>query len=274
MGLMLPSPSQPAWQHNLAATPSMTVPGTTITASGTINVKGAYATLIASANFDVVGIKLMVVNSTTNAALRNMLIDIAIGSAGNEVVIASNLMMQQAAQWPFSSPGLFLPLKVPKGARISARCQANFASRTANIVAFLFGKGDGEPWQSFQGAETLGAVAATSKGFEHALGSTGAYSTWTNIGATSSRMFKAIMLVAQQGSDITQSQTVCYVDIGVNSVTLARYLVFIDQSEAVGPVLPEMPLFKRFPAGTQFMIRGTSPATPDDNYGFGIVGFY
>lgn len=275
MGLMVPTPSQQLWQHNLPATISATVPGTLVTASASINTKGAYATLFAATTSEATGIVLAPVNNAVSAAVRNMLIDIAIGAAGSEVVIASNIMLNQTSQWGFSNPYLFFPIWIPKGVRVSARCQCSFASRTVALAAWLVGGGgDGFAWSAFQGVETIGADPATSKGFEHALGATNTFSAWTNIGSVSSRLFKAIQPVAQQGSDTTMTSQVCYLEVGVNSVTLMRYVVITNNVEASEGIIPPFPLYKRFPAGTQFMVRGTSQGAADDNIGIGLLGYF
>lgn len=275
MGLMIPAPQQAAWQHNLPSTPSLSLLGTRITGSASLNTKGPYSTLIASCDFEVYGITLQPSNSSVTAAVRNRLFDLAIGAAASEVVIASNISLSGDQVVGTSKPnGLFLPIRVTKGSRLSMRSQGSSASNVTDINIFVHGGGDFPQWAYYTGVETLGADPATSKHQAHTAGNSGTFSAWANLGSPSSRDYKAILPVIQQGSDTTMTSDCGYLEIGVNSIAANRWLFMPWQIESIPPVMPGIPLLRKFPSGTQFMVRATMSTTADADFGVGLMGFY
>lgn len=273
MGLLSRRPALAMPQYALASSPGTL--GTTVTASGSTNTKGSWTQLIASTDFEVHGITLAVLNNNTAGAQVNMLIDIGVGGAGSEVVRVANLMI--SGQSPSSLPvrEVFLPIFVPKGARISARCQSNVASKTAVVAIWAHGGGDGPAWPVFQGAEMIGADTSTSRGVSHTTGVSNTFSSWANLGSPSSRPFKAVVPMCQMGSDATMGGLNGYFEMGVASVAFGRWYFQTSGNEAMGAVIPSLPIFRRFPSGTQFMMRATiGTGTADDNYDFGLLGLY
>lgn len=96
--------------------------GTALTPSATINTMGSYSQLVASTAANYVGLfgQVDFQNNDTNGT--NYLYTIAIGSVGNEVdIIPYRSFAFQNAYLQGSIP--FLPISIPAGTRISARCQ-------------------------------------------------------------------------------------------------------------------------------------------------------
>lgn len=103
--------------------------GTVITASATPNTKGSYTQLIASTPRDYCGI-FIGPDMNTAQTVAQLLLDIAIGAGGSEVVIVPNW-----SQPPFSDKMArgFVPVSIPAGTRIAARCQSPTASATIGL---------------------------------------------------------------------------------------------------------------------------------------------
>jgi hypothetical protein len=105
--------------------------GTLVTASATANVKGSYAALTASTAHDYSGVVLCI--DPLAAGTVNYLVDFAIGASGSEMVIAPNMSVSVI------SSRLFLPIAIPAGTRVAARCQSSTLSDTlhASIIGLF-----------------------------------------------------------------------------------------------------------------------------------------
>jgi hypothetical protein len=104
--------------------------GTSISPSATANTKGSFAQLVASTAKDYSGL-LVILNARGGTSLAIYAVDIAIGSSGNETVVVNNLMAQSAL---VQFAPLFIPMEIPAGTRISARCQSTATSGAAIII--------------------------------------------------------------------------------------------------------------------------------------------
>lgn len=121
--------STPLYQNQLSD-PTFGV--SNIPAAGTANTKGSWVQLVAATDFDVSMIALMTNTAFFVTATQvGGLADLAIGSAGNEKVIVSNIAIGGAAV----NSTFYLPIFIPKGSRIAARIQAETASRTWTILS-------------------------------------------------------------------------------------------------------------------------------------------
>jgi len=107
---------------------------TNITPNASANTKGSYTALTASSSRDYLGfvIATMGPGQTSSAySNENRLLDIAIGSAGNEIPIISNYFMGRQSLQGVSP---FYPIFIPAGTRISARIQSDGASAAASGI--------------------------------------------------------------------------------------------------------------------------------------------
>lgn len=154
--------------------------GVVLTAGGSAHTKAAsYTTIIASSSFDA---RLMVVQlGWWGGGAVDFLVDIAVGAASSEVIIANNLHFSSGTgdyctQFEF-------PIFVPAGTRISARCQATTASRTLRCAVTL-GTHGFLPSSPLSVITTYGANTADSGGVQVDPGGTietkGAYSEITS----------------------------------------------------------------------------------------------
>lgn len=143
-----------------ASTPgSSTV--TTITANASANTKASsWTELIASTAYDTswVSIKL------SPLAVGWYLVDIGIGASTSEIVIIPDLTCGTtvAAANAISSYYLF-PLRIPRGSRISARCQSSVGSNTVKVQPHLYSAPIDAP-PSPSRIESAGIVSASSRG--------------------------------------------------------------------------------------------------------------
>ncbi len=117
--------------------------GTTIDPGAVGNTKGAYAQLVASSSRDYMGF--MICCDTLNATPgtnTKYLLDVAVGAAGSEVVILSNLQGFRILTNVTAYPGgaAFYPISIPAGSRIAVRAQANNTATPARTFGItLYG---------------------------------------------------------------------------------------------------------------------------------------
>lgn len=95
--------------------------GVTLTSNASANVKGVYGQLIASTGQDAFGLLVQVQGSATG----DYLIDLAIGGAGSEQIILSNFAHARQVGNTRRAGLMLIPLFIPSGTRISARCQGS-----------------------------------------------------------------------------------------------------------------------------------------------------
>lgn len=258
--LWLPPSAFREVQNNLPATPSTTAPGTTVAASGTINTKGSWVQLLTT-NFDVGLVCFHFLNPGAGANAFRTLMDIGIGPAagGSEQIILPDLLVSSGN--PLTTAGfsreLILPLYIPKGMRLSARCQSVTASRPIEVNVFCWGGGKLPSMPKLVGADAYGIVSASSAGTTITAGSTGVESAWTNIGSTTSKAYKALFLMQGIATDLNMTNVAYHTEVGYNSgsPTLGEYYFVSDQTEHFAGPLPPVPIFAPVPSGTQLQIR-------------------
>ncbi len=102
-----------------------------------VNTKGSYVELIASTPRKSSVALLTMGAASTMAANVGFLVDLAIGPSGSEVVVCADLhnrLSPSALSW---SQPQFLPLAIPAGVRVAARCQASSASAASRLVGVI-----------------------------------------------------------------------------------------------------------------------------------------
>lgn len=209
--------------------------GTTITASGTTHTKGSYTTLIASTAEDSYSMAVLINNVGVASTNAHMLVDIAIGGAGSEVVIIPNLMAGNAGVWANAMGGgvmYHFPIGIPQGTRVSARCQASTASDTCGVVVWLE-QGHGLPGHWIGSRVTAyGVDSANSSGVAHTPGSTSAYATATQIASSTSNPIRQMQIGIDMGTDTTGTNMRGLVRIGLGATPnyLVQHLPFAEST--------------------------------------------
>jgi hypothetical protein len=114
--------------------------GVVLTAGAVANTKGAWATLHPAVPFEVVGLHIIAQNGGSQSGATNTrsLIDIGIGEAGSETVVIPNILSSFQSYYTYATMGsMYVPIRIPKGSRISARAQCSFASQRIRVHVFV-----------------------------------------------------------------------------------------------------------------------------------------
>lgn len=238
--------------------------GTTITAAGSTNTKGSYTQLIA-ATADPIDLLLITPGAPSAAA--DYLIDIAIGGAGSEQVIISNLLICSGkASGVSANMPLLLPLSIPAGTRIAARCQATTASAT--IALMLHGLARGLLDQSgLSRVTTYGANTADSGGTSVDPGaSANTKGAWTQIVASTSAQHTALFVAFGNQVNTVRTSGSWLIDIGIGGAGSEQILIadlFVRGSSSNDTVTTMLTVLLpvAIPAGTRISVRAASDIT-------------
>lgn len=162
-----------------------------LTAGGSAHTKGSYVQFFAALPYEGVCIDFVCNVASAGSAY---LVDIAIGAASSEVVIAPNLMIQMGIGAMPSGGVCFyrLPIRVPAGARVAARCQATDASDTLNTQMRVIASGAGVP-QPFNRMTAYGISTSVSNGVLCDPGGTVNTKVRTQIVASCANPLRAIL---------------------------------------------------------------------------------
>lgn len=189
--------------------------GSTLTGSASANNKGSYVELSSSIPFGVSGVLIQ----TNFGTLGDALIDIALGAAGSEIVIWSNLL---ATAQKLRGGSFYVPLVLPAGQRLSARCQHTSSSGSVQFQITLIGAGGG----GFQRVEPCGAATGDSGGVSVEPGAVahtkGAYSEL--IAATAFAYKWAVLAIGGQNNAI-RSTSNWLVDLAVGAAASEQIIV-------------------------------------------------
>lgn len=157
--------------------------GSTVTASATPHVKGAWASLIDPVPEDVYGISVKVGGIAGATTVTSLLLDIGAGptGGGSEYVVLEDLDCwgAPAVALPARGKTWFFPVFIPKGERLSARSQAVIASDNCSVAVNIYGGADGWAMGVPKMWERLGAVT-DSNGPSVTAGS-GAFGSWAAV---------------------------------------------------------------------------------------------
>lgn len=173
---------------------------TSVTSSATANTKGSWSQLSASTSFEASAILLHI---STQFIDTRYLIDIGIGAAGSEQVIIPNLLVGISTGVCFD---ICLPISVPAGSRLAARCQDNFGSSVAYVSGSIFAGGFmGMP--SFASMTDYGTSTSTSGGTTVDAGATAnTKGSYTQIAASTTYAHKGLVIAAMRptpGTNVT-----------------------------------------------------------------------
>jgi hypothetical protein len=183
--------------------------GTTVTASASLNTKGSWVSL-GQIQKDVCA--LLVMLNKTGGTATAIAVDIGVGASGSQVVVVSNLLINctTSATAVFCSD-IFVPVNIPAGASVWARCQASVASATVVASVIVF-DGDISTSTGCAGIDAIGFNASnttttslTSSATAHTKG---AYST---VGVTT-RDYCGLVL--RCGSATSTAAYLCDVAVG------------------------------------------------------------
>jgi hypothetical protein len=202
--------------HATAATASGQLP-VTLTAAASANTKSSTWAEVIAATEHPASVVMVRIGGEGLTLHRNWLVDIAIGAAGAEVALISNLWLSQGGT-PDQYRHFFLPQPVPKGARLSARTQCSTASdATLKVGINLFSSA----WRGSPPTgpvEAMGVNLATSGGVVIPQPSANSESTWQEVIAATA--FPHAGLIATFGKDpawTNITRTLNAMDIGIGA---------------------------------------------------------
>lgn len=252
------------------------IQGSSITASATAHTKGSWVELVASTVGRTSGVTIQIFGTVSNTS--EFLIDIGVGAAASEQVVVENLPATCGAQFAPGWHQIFLPLSIPDGTRVAARCQSSAASSSAIQVALILS--GATPYQPTglskfvcygvnTGTTLLTALAAS-------FGSKGSYSQIT--AATEDRPARSLHLIAgnEANTNRTNGQYVVDVAIGAaasETIILPDLYVAGTAQETVSPhYMGPFPV--NLPASTRIAVRQQSSGASVPDVGYAVLVGY
>lgn len=271
MSLVLPG--SVGWQYcpdNLTGTPPAigTAAGTAFTTGGS-NADGTAVTILAATTADTQRLVLAIGTDGTagedNSVLANLLVDPAGGTSW------TTLAQLIAGSAVISPDGLAthlyeFPLFLKAGTSIGMSARKNGATGvTGGVAIWAFGRPRRPElvWCG-QGIESLGVVAATSKGTAHTPGATGSFSAFATIGA-STRRYGAIQLgIQSDGATINGRTYHCQLGLGGVQMPGSPTIFVATDTNERGLRTEPGAIPCDLPSGTAVQYRATSSGTANN----------
>mgnify|MGYP007056834555 CR=1 FL=1 len=231
--------------------------GGTSMVNSAANTKGAWQQLIAASARDACGIVVMIQGKIGFASAAH-LVDIGVGAASSEQVIAGNLAAN-TNNWANSTSYYFFPIAIPAGSRVAARSQNSYSSGYEVNVSVLLLSGDMSA--SLGRIETCGATPASTAGTNIDPGaSANTKGAWTQIIAATAFDYRGLVVgfLAQGGNKAADLQW--SFDVGIGSAASEQIVVpdviaacDTDQRIPGTCCTPFLPI--RIPAGSRIAAR-------------------
>jgi len=259
--------------------------GVYIAPNSSANTKTGFTQLIASTASDACWMVVDVGFISGAGLISDMAWDIAVGGAGSEQVIVSNLHVAGGAESYNGAHGVFsFPCSIPAGTRISARQQSNVASQPTNNSVFvtLF-DGAYTQMEGCSGVDAIGFNAGTTLGTAITPGSS-AFGSYAQLTASTSRDYIGVFIAidGQAGSMYSTNATTAVVNLavgasGFENVILPNLAFYPGQgNDMIGmSSSPFIPI--GIPAGTRIAANaGFTPAAayPTSTIGVTAYGVY
>lgn len=112
--------------------------GTSIDPGTSLNTKGAYTTIQATTAETYRGLLVAIGNQNQQArTVTQWLLDVAIGAAASEKVIIPDLVLTSAVNRGMMPCVVQVPVEVPAGVRLSARCSSNNTTATKRLFDLI-----------------------------------------------------------------------------------------------------------------------------------------
>lgn len=231
----------------------------TVSASATVNTKGAWTELVASTAEDYDALAVSFALSASNVS---HLIDIGIGAAGSELVVMGDVhtsIANNITEW------VMIPKAIPAGTRISTRSQCSTAS--GQYRAGVTGVKGG--WYYPQGGGdivTLGANAADSGGTQIDSGATAnTFGAWVQLVASTTNPIKAMCVRtgAINNAAATTGQALLQIGVGAAAAEVGLFEVPFAVGAVGSSFGPMPPLWfpVSVPASTRVAARWMSTIT-------------
>jgi hypothetical protein len=246
----------------------------TATANTSAHTKGAWTELVASTTAESSLLFINVSDISASGVNTATLLDVAVGAAGSETVIASNVAVGGApsfASLRTTSLAVGLPVRIPAATRVSARIQSVVTGgKTARLDGYLLsGPDDGLVPTS---VDVLTGDTATSEG----LTMSGASGTYVEVVPSTTQKYRAFVLVPSINHPTIQTLTLSYV-LAVGAATAETdlgeigFITSVFETVATDRWGVPMVIAANVPAGSRLSIKHDIPSAPD-RYAVTVIG--
>lgn len=244
--------------------------GTSVQPSATAHTKGSWVQLTAATVGDTAEMWVMMAGQSGTTWF-NQFVDIGIGAAGSEVVIAANLIYSVLGQFGHGGSLYKIACHIPDGTRIAARSQADTASvgTDMNVSVRCFSAS----WHASEapGLDAIGISTATTRATAVAAGNStkGSYSQLT--AATTQDYCGIFVSSDSQGSTNYSSLNIDLAIGGAGSEVVIIPDVFIQLDTGInvwGPFMIDIP------AGTRIAARASDLGGQTSTIGVCAYGIY
>lgn len=213
--------------------------GTTLT-SGAANTKGSWTQLTASLASDCcyIGIHTDPGASTSSDQYA---VDIGIGTAGSEVVIINNLIVDFSAT---SGPlyAFLFPVCIPAGTRVAARCQCIAASDVMDAFITLY-DGSFTQIEGFAGVDSIGFLTASTIGTAiTASNSANVKGSYSQFIASTSKDYAGFVIAPDTNNALIAASAHFFIDISIGAAGSEQIIIpdlYMVRSHASGRCEPE-----------------------------------
>lgn len=222
--------------------------GTLITSGGSANTVGAFVELLSAANNTKASNFIsIIIGDNAGASQEPILLNIAIGGAGSEVIIIPNLFARSITGGNKTHYQYYFPLEIPADVRISADSQSSSASTQTRVSIYrCFGALSQQSALSV--IDSIGATTASSRGTEVPRGSSiNTFGVWTTITASLAQSIKGFSVCAQRANTSWSDATVIY-EVGIGSagneeiIFSGQIVRMATSEEGFGVVSPFIPV--------------------------------
>jgi len=245
--------------------------GTTVTPSATANTKGSWTQLIAATAADAVALVINIFQFNVTATPFGLAIDIGIGASGSETVIVPNISNWASTNFTMIEIQLALPIAIPKGTRISARCQADQASGNACQIVLQTYDGGFTQSEGAAGVDAIGFNASTTAGTAVTAGNS-AKGSYAQITAATTRDYIGLFAIIDCNGVASPPDNFALVDIAIGASGSEQIIIpdaFCDPFNQYPVVMPFTAV--NIPAGTRLACRINSAT---GTYNVTIYGVY
>lgn len=250
--------------------------GTLIDNGGTVaHALGSWVT-IGTTGFEYASLVLSGESYGTGATAA-FLLDLGIGTAGSEVIIAQQLFFE-AASVP-QNFGMHLPLRVPAGVRLAARMR--IAVNSGQIYLNVTGQAFEAPCPYPAGGRLVemlnpNTADTTPAGTITQSGNSANESAWAQVVASTANRYVALWLAASIKGDASRTQSDFAFDIGIGAsgseVVLVENVAGMQEgSRIINPTIWG-PFFCDIPAATRVAARVRCASSAADSFAVGVMG--
>jgi hypothetical protein len=191
-----------SWFEGTSSKPINESGSVTVTADNNAHTKGAWVELISSTSANGSYIVIQVSSVGTSGVDTSALLDIGTGASGSETSLISDVAVggASASVATIGQLAFGVPIKIVSGTRLSARIQSVVTGgRQMTVNVWIFDMGD------YAVAPTSVDVLGTSTGTSAGTAMSGASGTWVQIVASTSRAYRAVVLIPSTSTNAAAS---------------------------------------------------------------------